>query len=390
MKNTSEILLFVDENMEDGDFKFWAISALVCTFVLIMLFLAWKRMHWLKHNLCKVSSYAKNMVVSVKNQWELLKDDYEKSSINENDSKTFEYVLASLAAFGSISYAIYNFYQTNPINNFNHGIITLLISAVLIFLIFNILYIVLKGLALGILDPKKRCVINLISSKLYLFNIIISSVLILSLIYVISAIYGAYTGRVQYYLIFGLILVILIEIISYIAQSLKKIELISLLSVLIIVIAVALNPLSTNVKDSTLLLGHITVDMENIYYKSDTRIPVPIKITGPNVALTIKLLQKNSTNPNKNYSIDRLGPQPNYKIEPSNTLTGYALGNGEYIVYINSSNLPTGYYKLYCERPDYNQSYTAKVFYLSEEGGAKINIIFNNDDIWESIQTGGR
>ena len=225
-----------------------------------------------------------------------------------------------------------------------------------------------KRISRGILDQEKRCVVDLIASKVYLFNVIISSVLMLTIIYFISAIYGAYTGRFQYFIIFLLILMFFIAIIQYVLISLKNIEWRSLLLLAFIVIVVAFNPLLTNVKDSTLLLGHITVDMENIYYKSDTHIPVQIQITGPNAALTVKLLQKNSSNLNKNYSIDRLGPQPDYKIEPNNTLTGYALGNGEYIVYINSSNLPTGYYKLYCERPDYNQSYTAKVFYLSEEG----------------------
>ena len=124
MNNTSEILLFVNEIMEDGDFKFWAISALVCTFVLIMLFLAWKRMHWLKHNLYKVSSYAKNMVVSVKDQWELLKDDYENKRLYTPEEYYDELIWSTIVGGWSGSLQVTAAPQTpiNAVEDFFNGI----------------------------------------------------------------------------------------------------------------------------------------------------------------------------------------------------------------------------------------------------------------------------
>jgi len=124
-------------------------------------------------------------------------------------------------------------------------------------------------------------------------------------------------------------------------------------------------PVSSNLYPP--LQGHNTIIMENVYHKNDIQIPITIQITGPKTDLTINLSKKNSDL--KLIQIDTLqtiNPDHNPdKITSSvhSILTGNALNDGEYNIFINTTNLTTGYYELTCSRNTL-KSYSVNSFYI--------------------------
>ena len=123
------------------------------------------------------------------------------------------------------------------------------------------------------------------------------------------------------------------------------------------------------------LHGHVEVDMESIHYKNDTQIPVLVQVTGPNTDLYV-LLYKELPGKVKVSNISYIGPiEPIFadsesdieerNIESNNVLVGNYLGNGKYSVFINTTNLTTGYYELMCLRIGfYEKTCESKSFYL--------------------------
>jgi hypothetical protein len=124
---------------------------------------------------------------------------------------------------------------------------------------------------------------------------------------------------------------------------------------------------SSNLYLDTPLHGHNTIIMENVYYKNDMQIPITILITGPKTDLSIDLY-KNDYNSNL-IPIDKLqtlNPDHNpdkITLSVNSILTGNALNNGKYNIFINTSNLTTGYYELTSSRNTL-KSYSANSFYL--------------------------
>lgn len=112
--------------------------------------------------------------------------------------------------------------------------------------------------------------------------------------------------------------------------------------------------------------GDVQIDIGNIHYKNDTQIPVLIQVTGPNTGLSIELLKEQSNNLSRIAYIDYLEPQHNLKISSNNNLVGNTLDFGKYSVFINTTNLTTGYYELKCVRPGYSRG-TYESFYLLED-----------------------
>ncbi len=107
--------------------------------------------------------------------------------------------------------------------------------------------------------------------------------------------------------------------------------------------------------------------MGSIYYKNGAPIPVFIQVTGPNTGLTITLSKENSER--KMAQIDSIGYlEPNHNpfdnvSDKNSNLTGNSLANGKYNVFINITNLSTGYYELMAVRHIYDKR-DVKGFYL--------------------------
>jgi len=115
------------------------------------------------------------------------------------------------------------------------------------------------------------------------------------------------------------------------------------------------------------LQGQNTIIMENVYHKNDIQIPITIQITGPKTDLSINLSKKNSDF--KLIQIDTLqtlNPDHNPDKITSGVhsiLTGNALNDGGYNIFINTTNLTTGYYELTCSRNTL-KSYSVNSFYI--------------------------
>lgn len=124
---------------------------------------------------------------------------------------------------------------------------------------------------------------------------------------------------------------------------------------------------SPNLYLDTPLQGHNTIFMENVYYKNDIQIPITILITGPKTNLSIDLYKKDFNG--KLIPIDKLqtlNPDHNpdkITLSVNSIITGNALNNGKYNIFINTSNLTTGYYELTSSRNTL-KSYSANSFYL--------------------------
>ena len=117
------------------------------------------------------------------------------------------------------------------------------------------------------------------------------------------------------------------------------------------------------------LQGHVTIDMESIYCKNDAQIPVLIQVTGPNTDLFVFLYKEISNNLSQISYIGPIEPtflEPEHDIEviSNNGLIGNSLGNGNYNVFINTTNLTTGYYEIACIRESYCKTCEVKGFYL--------------------------
>ena len=119
--------------------------------------------------------------------------------------------------------------------------------------------------------------------------------------------------------------------------------------------------------------GHVTIDMESVYYKNDTQIPVLIQVTGPNTgvfAIVYKDLSGTLSNiayigPIDPIFFDLESDIDERNIESNNILVGNYLGNGKYSVFINTINLTAGYYELTCLRKGYyEKTCESKSFYI--------------------------
>ncbi len=112
------------------------------------------------------------------------------------------------------------------------------------------------------------------------------------------------------------------------------------------------------------MTGDVQIDMANIHYKNDTQIPVLIQVTGPNTGLSIELFKEQSNILSRIAYIDYLEPQHTLKTSSNNSLVGNTLDVGKYSVFINTTNLTTGYYELKCVRPEFGGTHES--FYLLE------------------------
>lgn len=71
-------------------------------------------------------------------------DKFEKDGHN-GDTKGLEFAITLIAAFGSIAYAIYAYFQANPVDGLVSSLVRILIPGFLILPIGLILYVIIKG-----------------------------------------------------------------------------------------------------------------------------------------------------------------------------------------------------------------------------------------------------
>ena len=146
-------------------------------------------------------------------------------------------------------------------------------------------------------------------------------------------------------------------IIGYIYNKFIKTALIFILTFFCILLIVNFSPQIGNYL--VIFNGSINVDMENIYQKNDIMIPIQIQVTGVDIPISVDLFKVEPNNSRSIAKIDLLGTQMNDQNENylgifdnvsnfknDNCLLGNGLGSGKYILFINTTNLTIGYYKL--------------------------------------------
>ena len=305
---------------------------------------------------------------------------------NNSDTKSRKYAITLLAAAVSVTFYMRNYFSNTPVPELDYTLAIIIFPALLILPIGLILYIIIKGY---LLEEKKDSRVRLISfmSKYYRYLFLISGLVslyillavLISLLAVLEPSFGnlilfvaSFIMDYSPHLIVIIILILSIPIICILNKSTKDqfssfvitavLFLVSLFIWLLLYSSLVHHP-----------QGHIAIDMESIYYKSDEQIPVLIQVTGPDTVLSVRLSNITKyNNLNARAFIKKLGPYPNQKVEHDDSLIGYPLSSGKYIVFINTTNLSIGYYKLEFTRAKNNLS-DAKGFYLSDNSKTQIN-----------------
>ena len=329
-------------------------------------------------------------------------DGQSENDENNSDTRGLEFAITLIAAFGSIAYAIYAYFQANPVDSLVFSLVRILIPGFLILPIGLILYVIIKGYSIEC-NHECRKLDKLLSwyyKSLFFMSILVLLLLLLFiLLAVIMSLFVLLTAVLlvlsryidnSFYLIAIFLIVLIIICIKYdlikhvieFGTNLKKFIAhfiaqnvgVAILLAVGLIFWMFLYPYAPYI-----LQGHITVDMESVYYKSDEQIPVLIQVTGPDTVLSVRLsnitkdnnlnqiafIEKLDPYSNPIAFIEKLKPHSNQKIEHDESIMGYSLSSGKYIVFINTTKLPTGYYNLECKRTMYEVS-DAKGFYLSD------------------------
>lgn len=349
----------------------------------------------------------------------------EKTKSNESDS--FKFAVTLLAAFGTIIYTTYTYLQNNPLDIYWYVFVCGLLCVGVVCVFGLLLYIFIKAFLMEEYNGKQRGLEKLASS-IYSITLLTSTRLLL---FVVVAFALVYIEKFQSVLCVAVVVIGVLFIVLLCLHLIKdkpkwKITLLASTSlvlfillaftwayiekfqstlcvgvvaiVVLFIVLLCLPLIQDKLKGKerfwwfvtvaiTLILGaiiwhllfgpvlisplqgHITVEMDSIYYKDDTQIPVLIHVTGPNTDLSIKLYQEESGHDLilKDNITEYLEPEHNLSKTKSGenlTLLANSLGSGKYNVFINTTNLTIGYYKLICIRQKYTKPYGAKGFYL--------------------------
>lgn len=107
--------------------------------------------------------------------------------------------------------------------------------------------------------------------------------------------------------------------------------------------------------------NHINLEMADTYDENESLIHASLKLTGYNENITLTVSKIDSTNEINKVETLVLKPTSDSSYKGDILFWTY-LGNGEYSIYLNMTNQPSGYYKLSTETTHIKT--TAKVFYV--------------------------
>jgi len=339
------------------------------------------------------------------------RDKFENQQLNEKEG--FKFAVTLLAIFGYLFYNIYNYFQNEVVSVFIFFTINLLICNITIIIIALIFYILIKGFSFEVQGSVKKQKLNKIASKIYLFIFLVFILLFPSsfgyFIYYTSVDFPEHKTNLMVFLMicvgFSLLFIYtpslkiftniggkcetfnVFQFINKLNEnkiefkivkdflkkifSLKSFELFfdySFKYLFIFFITVfglffIFGALFPQMIDLPILFeGNINVDVENIHKKDDIMIPVQIQVTGIDVPISVGLFKVEPNNSISIAKIDNLGTQSENRndlyhrtfsnvsnFKNDNCLLGNSLGSGKYILFINTTNLSIGYYKLEVE-----------------------------------------
>lgn len=316
----------------------------------------------------------------------------------EEKNSGYKFAAAFLVATGSILYVIYDYIQNSPVSGHWYFVTCALIAGTFFSILGFLSYIFIEGYLVVVRDHIHAEDLNKIGTFLYKYSLLFiiffipgSMLVILMDTYpIIEKIFLV----ISYFIIVLFVIIAIIAIIFIILKKTKhkkpkpptdqsrpftkrlKLHKDVLLPIVWGVALFIFVCIVGFIASWPPFQGHVTIiDMESVHYKNDTQIPVLIQVTGPNTGLYAFLYKKlpgNLSNISDIYSIGPIEPifvdsESNIggNIESNNVLVGSYLGNGKYSVFINTTNLTTGYYELAClRRVFYEKTCESKSFYL--------------------------
>jgi hypothetical protein len=267
----------------------------------------------------------------------------------------FRFALTLLVALGTIIYVLYNYLQNNAVDSQTYSLICGAIFFALILAIGFLFYLLIKGYSLEVHDnPNLQKRLKNLASDIYLSVFLMSVILliIMAIFFLVNLFIKDKTLEISLSLVVVVLLILVALILIAVrrrSEKLLDIAMIIDLAVLSFIIVIGLLILS-NLFVFPPLQGHVVVDMDSIYYKSATPLPVLIRTTGLSTNITVFLIfESNHTLIIKDKIM--LEPEyPSFNTSSSKYLLGNTLEDGRYTVFINTTNLTEGYYELHCLR----------------------------------------
>ncbi len=268
----------------------------------------------------------------------------------DEESGGFKFAIMLLATLGTIIYAAYTYFQARAIDPIIYAFFVAVITALLILSILLVIYIFTKGYYMEEQDSAKKEELKRIASYIYsitfqvgaivllliigAFFFILYSNIILYLLYVVSIAF------LYYFNFFGKLKTFL-QNKSYLQDSISIDRLKRFFVILIIAGIIILWGFSyAGMLD--LLQGDAKIEMSNIYYKNGEPIPVSIEILGRDPGLSIYLYNATSE-----ISSITLKPKDELnKVEVGEYIIGDAFASGKYYIFINTTKMSEGYYRL--------------------------------------------
>jgi len=324
--------------------------------------------------------------------------------LNTEEEKTsgYKFAAAFLVTTGSILYVIYGYIQNNPISGHWYLMTCSLIAGTFFSMLGFLSYIFIEGYFVVVRDHIHAEYLNKIGTFLYkyslLFIVFFIPVSVLTILIDTYEIIDIIFQIIFYFAVISSIAIIIIIGLFSIFKKyrpkktkpptdqlrpfIKRIKLIEDIlvpvgwSVALTILFILFAALIFIIASWSPFQGHVTIDMESVHYKNDTQIPVLIQVTGPNTGVFAIVYKELSGNLSTISYIGLIEPIlidsegdisdiEERKIESNNIMVGNYLGNGKYSVFINTTNLTTGYYELMCLRKGYyEKTCESKSFYL--------------------------
>lgn len=298
-----------------------------------------------------------------------------------NESDGYNFIIVILA--GTISFLYYSndYIQNTALNIYEYSILCGLISLAIIILIAYFIYFIIKGFSMEVQDENYEK-FKSIATKIHLINIVAFTfyIILLSLMFITIAISPFENPLINLLFTFLLLMffVLLLHIsikkkyipiddssVDFLLKTLKisfrgLFKIIFFIIFLWVILLIGLN---------YFYQGNIELEMNQIYYKNDNPIPVLFEVTGPDSQFEITLFNITSNNLTEMWTIKNLGriyfndSQKTVFIS-NDLLVASSLGNGKYNIFINTTNLPPGYYQLRCSRQKFDKNSEASGFYI--------------------------
>lgn len=276
-----------------------------------------------------------------------------------------KFAVTLLAAFGTIIFTAYNYFQNTTVDIFWYALVSGVIDVVIILSTLLIVYVLIKGILMEFPDCDLKDSIEKYISGFYLLSFIATIetlIIILGAFFLIRNWTNLFIVGI---LVSFMVTFLIVRYVINIDQNSSYIGGIVIGSLSLLLVSVIFwVPLFDIVLKSP-LQGDVTIDIDSIYYRNDTPIPLSIQITGPNSGIRIFLYNKER---NSYFLTDHIYLESRHtlnttKYGSNSILFGNSMENGKFNVFIKSRQLPEGYYELICERT-YDNKKSVESFYL--------------------------